>query len=235
LRQRRIEDWSGGSSPLHRLHATAKLVILLTFLIAVSTMRRPAGWFTAAGFILIAATAAAAGIPVLRLFSRAAVVLPFVLCFAALSVMSQGAGMAALFVVRSYLSACAALLLVATTPMPRLIEGLTVLRLPRFLLQVMQFLYRYLAVLMSEAGAMRTAAQCRAGRLTQPGFRRAAAITGVLFARAWNRAEAVHRSMTARGFTGHLPVAGARAFVAADLGLAAAVCVGIIGLRLVLI
>ncbi len=117
--------------------------------------------------------------------------------------------------------------------MPRLIEGLALLRLPRFLLHVMQFLYRYLSVLTTEAGAMRTAAQSRAGSLTHLEFRRAAAMAGVLFARAWNRAEAVHRAMTARGFAGHLPIAGAGALQAADLAFAAAACAGIVGLRFV--
>ena len=234
MRQRCIEDWSRGSSRFHRVHATAKIAILLTFLITVSTMRSAVGWFTAGVFALLLATAVLADIPVLRLFGRAAVVLPFALCFAALSAISGRTEAAVLLIVRSYISACAALLLVATTPMPRLIEGLALLQLPRFLLQVMQFLYRYLSVLMTEAEAMRTAAQSRAGSLTHLEFRRAAAIAGVLFARAWNRAEAVHRAMTARGFAGQLPVAGAGSFRAADLAFAVTVCAVIIGLRFVL-
>jgi cobalt/nickel transport system permease protein len=231
LRQQRIEDWSRGSSPVHQLHATAKIAVLLTFLIAVSTMHAAAGWFSAGALTLLLATAGAARIQIPGLLARAAVVLPFALCFTAISALSGRTDLAALLIVRSYLSACAAVLLVATTPMTRLIHGLALLRLPRFLLQVMQFLYRYLAVLMTEAGTMRMAAQSRAGSLAHLDLRRTAAIAGVLFARAWSRAESVHRAMTARGFEGHLPTGSAEAFRTADAAFAAVVCAGIIGMR----
>ena len=175
-----------------------------------------------------------AHVPLRAFFTRAAAVLPFALCFAILSLVSGEVNGAAMMVLKSYLSASAALLLVATTPMPRLIEGLELLRLPRFLLQVMQFLYRYLSVLMDEAEAMRIAAQSRAGNLLKPEFRRVAAIAGVLFARAWSRAEAVHRAMVARGFAGRLPANRSAAFRPLDAALAVLICAAIAGIRVAL-
>lgn len=84
------------------------------------------------------------------------------------------------------------------------------LRVPRFLLQVIQFLYRYLMVLMEEANAMRQAGSARGrpsgmGKLRALRFRQAAAVAGVLFARSYARAEAIHRAMLSRGFEGRLP------------------------------
>ena len=69
----------------------------------------------------------------------------------------------------------------------------------------MQFLYRYLVVLMEEAGAMRDAGASRAGNIRSLELRKAAGAAGVLFARSYGRAQAIHRAMVARGFEGHIP------------------------------
>jgi len=61
-------------------------------------------------------------------------------------------------------------------------------------------------VLMEEANAMRQAGSSRGGAIGTLQFRQAAAAAGVLFARSYARAEAIHRSMLSRGFEGRLPV-----------------------------
>jgi cobalt/nickel transport system permease protein len=160
---------------------------------------------------LLAAVAGTARLPLPGMLWSAAAVLPFALCFAVVSAISGDPMRAVWLVIRVYLSSFAALLLIATTPMPDLIAGLEWLRVPRFLLQVMQFLYRYLIVLMQEANAMRQAAAARGGATGMGGlgnlhFRQAAAAVGVLFARSYTRAEAIHRAMLSRGFDGRLPV-----------------------------
>ena len=158
-------------------------------------------------------------------------VLPFALCFALVSTLAGDPMRAIMLVVRGYLSALAALLLISTTPMPDLIAGLEWLRAPAFLLQVMQFLYRYLIVLMQEAGAMRQASLSRAGSIRTLQFRQASAAAGVLFVRSWARAQAIHRAMVSRGFEGRIPAFRRMKFELADVGFVAGAAVLIIGLR----
>jgi cobalt/nickel transport system permease protein len=134
-------------------------------------------------------------------------------------------------VVRGYLSALAALLLISTTAMPDLIAGLEWLRAPAFLVQVMQLLYRYLIVLLTEAGAMRQASLARAGSIRTLQFRQASAAAGVLFVRSWTRAQAIHRAMLARGFDGKIPAFQPRKFQFADGLFVAGAAVAITGLR----
>lgn len=86
----------------------------------------------------------------------------------------------------------------ATTPVPAWTAALYSWRVPPALILTLQFLHRYLSVLADEARRMRIAARSRGGFR----FDAAAGALGVLFARAWERAEAVHRSMLARGFQG---------------------------------
>jgi cobalt/nickel transport system permease protein len=205
LRQARIERWSRGDSSLHRRHAAAKILVAFALLISIGTLTRYSAPACALYLALLLAGAGVARLPVGAVLWGATVVLPFALCFAVVSALAGDPAKAVVFVVRAWLSAQVAILLVATTPMPQLIAGLEALRLPRFLLQVMQFLYRYLTVLAQEAGAMIQAGSSRAGTLRTLRFREAAAIAGVLFARSYARAQAIHRAMVSRGFEGRLP------------------------------
>jgi cobalt/nickel transport system permease protein len=122
---------------------------------------------------------------------------------------------------KSYISALGVVLVVATTPMPVLLRGLESSGVPRFLLMVAQFLYRYLFVIAEEAYRMRKAALSRGGSARdaiarRAGFRAAAGAVGALFARSYMRAEDIHRAMLARGFAGRLPSLRQPRFTPAD-------------------
>lgn len=205
MRHARIERWSRGNSAIHRCNAPAKILATLVLLIFIATLKSDAATACGLCFALLLTAALAARLPLPAILWSAAAVLPFALCFAMASAIAGDPGRAAWLVIRAYLSSTAALLLIATTPMPDLIVGLEWLRVPRFLLQVMQFLYRYLMVLMEEVNAMRQAGSSRGGSLGTLQFRQAAAAAGVLFARSYARADAIHRAMLSRGFEGRLP------------------------------
>ena len=218
-----LERWSRGSSFLHRRDARAKILALLAFLVVVATTSR--AFEALAGFYLLLLVAAviAAGLPAAGMLRRAAVVLPFSLTFAAISWLSGEPRQAVILIEKGYLSALAALLLVSTTPLPQLLRGLEMLGVPGFLLMVAQFLYRYLFVIAEQAHRMRLAGLCRGGlKRRSGGFRAAAGALGVLFARSYERAESIHRSMVSRGFQGHFQLLSSARFGWAD---AAFVCI----------
>lgn len=221
MRHARIERWSRGDSPIHRRHAAAKILATIVILLCLATVTSHAGPICLLYLCLLIAALATARLPVFEAMATAARVLPFALCFAAVTALAGEPLRALVLVARGYLSALTALLLIATTPIPRLIAGLELLRVPRFLLQVMQFLYRYLIVLMEEAATMREAGACRAGSIRTLRMRQAAAMAGVLFARSFGRAEAIHRAMLARGFNGTLPLLETGRMRVADAGLVA--------------
>jgi len=232
LRHTRIDAWSRGKSPIHQRHAAARILATLVLLVSIATLHPGAALACACYLALLVAAVAAARLPIPAMAWMAAAVLPFALCFALVSVIEGNVELAGWLVVRAYLSSFTALLLIATTPMPELIAGLEWLRAPRFLMQVMQFLYRYLIVLMEEAGAMKQASLSRAGSLRVLEFRQAAAAAGVLFARSYARAEAIHRAMLARGFEGRLPVFRKTRFGAADAGFVTVATALVIAVRI---
>ena len=220
-----LERWSRGSSFLHRRDARAKILALLVFLVVVAISNRQFEILALFYMCLLVAAVFAARLPVLGTLRRAAVVLPFSLTFAGLCWISGEPRRAALLVEKSYLSALAALLLVATTPLPQLLRGLDMLGVPGFLLMVTQFLYRYLFVITEQAHRMRLAGLCRGGlKRGRRSFRAAAGALGVLFARSYERAECIHRAMVSRGFQGHFQLLSTTPFRLADAAFLCVAC-----------
>lgn len=216
---------------IHRRHAAAKILVALVLLISIATLKSSAVAACIVYLALLVLGGLISRLPVLSLLRAASAVLPFAFCFALVSALAGEPARAVMLVVRAWLSGLAAVLLVATTPMPDLIAGLDWLRAPAFLLQVMQFVYRYMIVLMGEADVMRQASLARSGSIRSLQFRHAAAALAVLFARTWSRALMIHRAMVARGFDGRIPVLCRKNFRLPDAGFTAGAALLIAGLR----
>jgi cobalt/nickel transport system permease protein len=234
-----LDRWSRGSSPLHRRDARAKIIAALVFLVVLATARRSFLPLSLAYFVILIGSGLVAGLPVLAVLKRAAVVLPFTAVFAAISVAAGEPMRAAVLVVKSYLSALAVLILVSTTPLPELLRGLESMGVPRYLLMVVQFLHRYLFVISEEAQHMRVAAQAKCGSMRRAVFRgsrfsAAAGALGVLFARSYGHAEGIYQAMLARGFQGHFRTFANPVFRKADAAFILVALTVIAGLRLVL-
>jgi len=204
-----VDRWSRGSSPLHALDPRVKILSLLVLLIVLATTAANAAVPLTIDAALLVAGILIAGLPPGTLLLRAMAVLPFSLTFGLISWLAGDSLRAIGLIEKSYLSSVAVLLVVCTTPLPRLLSGLESLGTPRLLVLVAQFLYRYLFVISEQAQHMRLAAASRQGI---PGahrrlrFRAAAGALAVLFAHSYYRAEGINRAMLARGFSGKFPL-----------------------------
>ncbi len=210
-----LDRWSRGRSPLHDRDARVKLIALLAFLTALATTRHGVPWIAAGYAALLLAGILLARLPLLAVLHRATFVLPFSATFAIASWLSGDVHRAIALLLKSYLSALAVLLLLATTALPELMRALETLHAPRVVALVIQFLYRYLFLISGEAQHMLLAARCRAPLPARRGalqsrFHSAAGALGVLFARSFARAEGIQNAMAARGFAGHFPVLNVR-------------------------
>jgi cobalt/nickel transport system permease protein len=128
-----------------------------------------------------------------------------------LTISGQGLREFTTIALKSWVSVQAALLLTFTTPFHDLVEGLRQLRLPRIMVAIISFMYRYLAVLSGEASRMSRARAARSASRDERGgrsIRWRAAVTGrmvgSLFLRSYERSERIHAAMQARGFDGEL-------------------------------
>lgn len=105
--------------------------------------------------------------------------------------------------VKSTLSVWSFSLLTHTTPMPDLIRALRRLGLSQLWTDSLAFWSRYYAVLADEWQRMQLARRARTmTHNRQLQFRALASGLGVLFVRAYERAEQVHQAMLARGYRG---------------------------------
>jgi len=111
---------------------------------------------------------------------------------------------------KSWLSVQVALLLTYTTPFHDLLDALRELRVPRILVAIIGFMYRYLAVLGDEATRL---IRARAARSAEADGRHAGGsvtwrarvtgqMVGSLFLRSYERSERIYDAMVARGFEG---------------------------------
>jgi cobalt/nickel transport system permease protein len=113
---------------------------------------------------------------------------------------------------KSWLSVQVALLLAFTTPFHELIDALRELRLPRLMVSIISFMYRYLSVLTDEATRMNRARASRSaitatgrggGSLTWRA-RVTGSMVGSLFLRSYERSERIYAAMQSRGFDANM-------------------------------
>ena len=197
---------------LHRRDARAKALVFVLLAASASTAAwdRPARLGACA--LLLGALLLLGRVPPLLVARRSLIVLPFLLlpALSALFVRAPGGEDAspwvrvAMIAGRSWLSAAAVLTLMACTRYPDFLEGARRLGVPRLLVSLAAFLYRYLFLLTDEARRMLLARGRRGGRRAgiREAFRVAGAMVASLFLRAYERSERVHQCMLSRGFDG---------------------------------
>lgn len=229
-----LERWSRGSSWIHQRDPRAKVVATLGLLVAVATTN-PIPPAAAAGYLgLSVAGALVARLPITGILARASVVLPFSGTFAIVSLLMGDSERAIAVVTKSYVSAVAVLVLVGTTPLPRLLHGLERMGAPKMIVLVVQFLYRYLFVISEQAQHMRMAARCRGGLAGwRTRLQATAGALAVLFGKSHQRAEGIHRGMLARGFRQQLVLLNRLSFTFKDALFLLVAGAAVIAIRIV--
>ncbi len=200
-------------------------------------------------WLVLVACSATAGLGPFRLSRSAVIALPFALAAFPLiftmqeqiiatitigpldlTVSAEGLRRFLTIMIGSWLSVQTALLLAFTTPFHDLIDALRELHLPRILISIISFMYRYLAVLGDEGSRMLRARDARsaAGQGKAGGsIRWRATVTGrmvgSLFLRAYERSERIYAAMQARGFEGEFRHLQARALHRSEIAWLAAI------------
>ena len=133
---------------------------------------------------------------------------------------------------KTYLTVMAVLLLVSTTTLASLSALLSRIRVPAVFLMQLSMTYRYLSVLLEEAGTMMTAYALR--RRSGKGIllRNMGSFVGQLLLRSFQRAERVYCAMKLRGFSGAVVYTKPQKFRLRDGVALCAVCGGALLLRL---
>ena len=246
-----IDHLAMGDSPVHRLDARAKLVVVVVFTALLVTVPRyeVAGLFPYA--ILPFAWLVFGGVPLLFVAKHLLLVSPFILFVAMFNPLYDTAPMLVrlgpwAFWVRggvlSCLSICgkfvltvsALVALISTTRFHDLLRAMAWFRLPRLFVTELSFLYRYLFLLVEQVQRMKRARECRAVGKSRLGWslRSTGGIIGNLFLRTLERGERVYAAMAARGFDGSVKTLTQFHMRAADYAFLAGSVLFVAALRL---
>ena len=197
-----------------------KILTVLAFIsvsVATPITRWPA---FIAFFTLIIYTAVMSKIPILLLFKRALIEIPFVFFailmpffgegekFSIFGVMVYRDGLLAgtSIVVKGTLGVLAAVILSTTTTAREILRGLEKLKLPMIMVQIASFMLRYINVISDEMERMKVARESRGFIATGiKHWKVLATAAAALFIRSYERGERVHLAMLSRGFDGALP------------------------------
>jgi cobalt/nickel transport system permease protein len=210
------------ASPVHRLDPRAKIVGLVSVTVVAVTTPLEDWLVFAVCVAVLAAVALGARVRVGELWRRARFILPLVLLAGAflpfvrhggeeyalgpLTVHQQGLEVFATVAIKATIGTISAVLLGATTTFPSVLRGLEAMRVPRLLVLIASFMYRYLFVIVEETGRMRSALAARAYR---PRTALHAGALGrmatAMFLRTYSRGERVYLAMLARGYDGRMP------------------------------
>ncbi|WP_018086381.1 cobalt ECF transporter T component CbiQ [Desulfurispora thermophila] len=230
-------NWLGGIDP------RMKILVLVSYVVIVTTLSSPVLLLVAGGFMLVVNLLA--GIKAKDLLLRLAWVIPFTLVMLLLfpfitpgeqlwvwdwkvfiiAASRQGMEKAWILSGRVVNAFLAMNMLLLTTGWSQLFAGFRALKLPVLLLQIIEFAVRYIYVLQAELKSMRTA---RLARNFRPGkvfwhrhtMSTLSADLGTLFLRSWERSERVYTAMLARGFGQPVRVLDERTLIWHDLAFA---------------
>jgi cobalt/nickel transport system permease protein len=214
---------------VHAFDARLKFVLAVSAILAIALF--PVGSYLALAIVLVvlAGGSLLARLGPFRLVRGAFVAAPFMLVALPLvfvrtgdplgsvdlgplrlTISGEGLRMFTTIALKSWLSVQVALLLTFTTPFHDLLDALRELRLPRILVAIIGFMYRYLAVLGEEAQRLMRARAARSavaeggtgGGTIAWRAKVTGNMVGSLFLRSYERSERIYAAMQARGFEG---------------------------------
>ena len=225
-----VDQYQAGRSLIHQMDPRVKVAAAVLLILLLSLT--PAGAWPAYPLLLavVISLVVMAEISIRFVVGRSIIVLPFALAAVTLLFTTPGPPLWRLpwvgwaisapgltrfltILFKSLLSVQVAIVLAITTHFTDLLWALHSLRVPKLLVSIISFMYRYLFVLADEVFRMQRARQARsavpAGESRAGGtlFWRAQVtgwMVGQLFLRSYERSERVYQAMAARGYQGEV-------------------------------
>ncbi|MCJ7596797.1 MAG: cobalt ECF transporter T component CbiQ [Desulfobacterales bacterium] len=215
-----LDRISNQETVIHALDPRVKVVVTLTFIVAVVSFGKHEVSGLMPFFIYPAVLVALADIPVRYLFRKLLIVSPFALMIGLFNPfldreilvnlgpigLSGGWISFISIMLRFALTVGAGLILIACTGFNAICHALEKMGAPRVFVIQLLFLYRYLFVLTEEASRMVRARALRSFPGKGMGMRIFGYLVGHLLLRTLDRAHRIHLAMLSRGFDGEIRI-----------------------------
>lgn len=218
-----LDKYSDLKSIIHRVDPRVKVIFFfLLILVIVSTPPQQLVKF-AGYFLILLILLLLSRIPLLYVFARSLVIIPFVLLIAIFIPFFRGGEIAGSYnfltlnltisqkgilifqniLFKSWLSVLSLTILTSTTKFSSLLKALEILKIPRVLILIASFFYRYIFLLVDQIMKIKNARDSRSFKKNPVyQFKIIGHMIGELFIRTYERAERIYLAMVSRGFNG---------------------------------
>lgn len=236
-------------NPLYHIDPRIKIISCFLLIILAVSGDQNFVRFSSLFFILLT-IAVFSRLPLLHLFKRTLVIIPFVvLVVIFLPFFGNGETIEVLNVLiyvegvekckdilmKAFLSVFCASILVEATEFPDLLKGFEKLKMPTIMVILISFIYRYFFVIIEETRRMKRARDIRSrgGSLLWQA-KTLGNILGQLFIRSYERSERIYQAMVLRGFTGDIKTVNTICLTAKDIAWGAGFCTLVVVVRVVM-
>ena len=242
-----LEQLSGGSTCIHRLHPLVKLLAAVFFIIVVVSFGRYDFGRLIPFIFYPALLMALSETPYTMLLKRLLIALPFCLLAGIANMIFDTAadftigsltvsyGMISFFtiIVKTCLCVMAVLILIAVTPVFEITNTMRRLRIPHIFIVIFEMVYRYIGVIFDEAYSIFIAYSLRSVNKKGIHIRDMGSVIGQLLLRSFDRSDRVYNAMKCRGYALRAIPGSRKKITAADFVFIAAVCVFAVIFRVV--
>lgn len=240
-----LESCAQKNGILQSVHPAVKTFFALWFSICVSSCHDYHLTIFIPYFALLVGVFVPSHIPVRLYLSRLVIALPFSLlagiwgCFYDHTpvvlfsdiVVSGGFVMLLSIICRTLLSVGMILILVGTTTIRSISEGLRYFHIPWELTLIFELIMRYISVLFDEVIRMKTAWTLRGGSENRISLHYFGSLAGNLFLRSFDRASRIYQAMQCRGYPPSAPPASAKPGFKAGM-MCFILCIVCLGIRI---
>ncbi|MBU7018540.1 MAG: cobalt ECF transporter T component CbiQ [Theionarchaea archaeon] len=233
---------------IYRLDPRVKILSAFFLIFIAVSGEQNVGRFSFFFFILLF-IAVYSGVCLSFLFRRSLVIIPFVVLVAVflpffgsgetvevftLHLYIDGIQKFGDIVMKAFLSVFCVSMLIETTEFPDLLKGFEKLKMPKIMVMLISFTYRYFSLILEEAKRMKIARDIRSrrGNLVWQ-LRTFGNILGQLFIRSYERSERVYQAMYLRGFTGDIRTLDAFKITGKDILCGLSFCVVVFVIRVI--
>jgi cobalt/nickel transport system permease protein len=218
-----LDKYSDLKSIIHRVDPRVKVIFFFVLiLVIVSTPPQELIKFSGY-FLMLLILLLLSRIPLLYVFARSLVIIPFVLLTAIFIPFFKGGEVAGSYnfltlnltisykgilifqniLIKSWLSVLSLTILTSTTKFSSLLKALETLKVPRVIILIASFFYRYIFLLIDQIMKIKNARDSRSFKKNPVyQFKIIGYMIGELFIRTYERAERIYLAMVSRGFSG---------------------------------
>ena len=201
------DHYSSLDSPIHNFPTGVKIFSAIALVLILTVLPELYISFTALPILsVLIIILIISRVPVINVLKRTLVILPIVLPVIILNsiFMESGLKHSMILSVRSFLSIFSLILLVSVTRFSDIMKTLSSWHVPRIVIMILSFMYRYFFLLTGEMEKMIRAVKLRSGGSQGVRIIRIySQILAILFIKSYERAERVYQAMLMRGYDGN--------------------------------